>query len=243
MDTHPNIAVVHVGGDLDVTTVPRTRRLVEGLIDDGCRRIILNMAAATAIDSTGLGFVLGEIRRMRSVGGLLSITEANECVMRTLRLSRLVDFAPVSGAGGSRQVQELPASAVPLWRCVVRIDPSDLAGTRASVERHLSRVGMDSDCLFDLMLTVGEAIGNAIDHAAGECALVVLACYEDRVVIDVTDCGCGFELRAGEAVPRVDETSERGRGIRLMRLLADSVTIGRKPWGKGTLVRIVKLRR
>ena len=48
-----------------------------------------------------------------------------------------------------------------------------------------------------------EAIGNAIDHTEGECALVVLACYQDRVVVDVTDCGCGFELEPDEDTPQV----------------------------------------
>jgi anti-sigma regulatory factor (Ser/Thr protein kinase) len=56
----------------------------------------------------------------------------------------------------------------------------------------------------------------------------------------VTDCGCGFELSPDDDTPEVGEADERGRGIKLMRLLADSVSIVRRQQG-GTCVRIVKL--
>ena len=84
MEICPNIAVVRLDGDLDVTSVPRVKRFVEKLIDDGCRRIILNMSQVAVIDSAGMGLVLCEVRRMRSVGGLLSITDANERVLREI---------------------------------------------------------------------------------------------------------------------------------------------------------------
>ncbi len=59
--------------------------------------------------------------------------------------------------------------------------------------------------------------------------------YEDRVIIEVSDSGCGFdeeEIKASKI--------ERGRGIKLMRLLCDSVSITRKETGSGT-VRLTKL--
>ena len=68
--------------------------------------------------------------------------------------------------------------------------------------------------------------------------------YPDRVVVEVTDCGEGFEP-AGEGcageVGDAGATLERGRGIKLMRMLADSVEIGPKTSGEGTVVRLVKL--
>ena len=52
---------------------------------------------------------------------------------------------------------------------------------------------------------------------------------------------CGFELSEDEEPEDVGPNAERGRGIRLMRLLADSVSISRKHTGEGTVVRLVKL--
>lgn len=241
MDTNPNIALVHVDGDLDVTSVPRVKRRLEGLIDGGCRRIVLNMAQTDYVDSAGMGLLLGEVRRMRRVGGLLSITDASDMVMRALRMARLVDFIPVSGVQGRRKIQDLDPSAVARWSCCVRVDPQDLAGSRVRVGQLLERVDLAPDDLFDLTLAVGEAMGNAVDHTSGECALVTISAYEDRVLVDVTDCGDGFQIADDEDTPAVDEGAERGRGIKLMRLLADSVSICRKSTGTGTLVRIVKL--
>ena len=57
----------------------------------------------------------------------------------------------------------------------------------------------------------------------------------------MTDCGCGFELAGDEEPPETGPCAERGRGIRLMRLLADSVSIAHKSSGEGTVVRLVKL--
>ena len=242
MNVRPDIALVPLDADLDVTSVARVRDQLDRIIDGGCKRIVLNMAQASYIDSAGMGLVFREVRRMRAAGGLISITNASERVLRSLRLSRLVDFAPVSGVGARPAVQELDPSAVPLWHRVVRIDPHDLSATRSRVEELLGRVRLSPDALFDLTLAVGEAIGNAVDHSGGcDCALVALECYEDRVLVDVTDCGCGFELTDGDGTPDVSENSERGRGIRLMRLLTDSVTIERRAAGRGTRVRIVKL--
>ena len=70
--------------------------------------------------------------------------------------------------------------------------------------------------------------------------------YPDRVVVEVTDCGEGFDpLAVGDeesgASSRTAASIERGRGIKLMRMLADSVEIGPKTSGEGTVVRLVKL--
>ena len=71
--------------------------------------------------------------------------------------------------------------------------------------------------------------------------LVTVAAYPDRVVIEVSDCGCGFEVADDEELPETGAFAERGRGIRLMRLLVDSVSISLKRTGEGTVVRLVKL--
>ena len=62
--------------------------------------------------------------------------------------------------------------------------------------------------------------------------------YRDRVVIEVCDSGEGFEIAPDE---EPDESEERGRGIRLMRLLVDSVEVRRRIDARGTMVRLVKL--
>ncbi len=74
MYTQPNIAVVSVTTDLDVRGVPRVKAQIEQLIDSGCRRIVLNMSEASYIDSCGMGFIVCAVRRMKTLGGLMSLT-------------------------------------------------------------------------------------------------------------------------------------------------------------------------
>lgn len=235
-----NIALVPVEGDLDVTSVAALRQTLDTLIDNGCRRIVLNLAATSFMDSAGMGLIVRTVRRMREHGGLLSLTNVRPEVMRMLSRARIVDFVPVSGVHADIKVPTLEPGTLPLWRTSMRIDPHNLASTRKHVASLIDRMPFGPDDAFDLGLAVGEAMGNAVDHA-GDFSLVEVACYKDRAVVEVSDCGEGFDVAAKEQAAPTDPHAERGRGIALMRLLADSVTIGPKPSGSGTLVRIVKL--
>ena len=241
MTASPNIALVPVAGDVDVTTVDALRATLDALIDSGCRRIVLNMANVGFVDSAGMGLVFAEVRRMRSLGGLISLTNVNPRVMRALRISRLSDFVPVSGTEGRSEVEELDPAALPHWRRTLRIDPNHLGESRAKVEGLVSQMRLTRDEAFDLTLAVGEAMGYAVDNTDGLCSLVTVACYDDRAVVEVTDCGVGFEVRDGQEVAPESGSEERGRGIRLMRLLTDEVSIERRSGGRGTCVRIVKM--
>lgn len=241
MSSQTNIALVPLEGDLDVRSVPRVRNVVTQLVAGGCRRIVLSMASVDYVDSAGMGLLLGLVSRMHDVRGLLSITDVSSQLMRLFKRYRLVDYAPVSRAGERPVVQELDPSVRPLSCNVLRVDPDDLCGARGRINELLGRMDFTSDALFDMTLAVGEALGNAVDHTCNGGVLATVTIYPDRAVVEVSDCGCGYELDADQDPETTLDPIERGRGIKLMRLLADSVTIGLKPSGKGTVVRLVKL--
>ena len=176
---------------------------------------------------------------MRENGALLSLTNVTSRVLRALTIARVVDLIPISESCCPSTVSQLDPSVLPEWRTTLAVDCCHLDETRAHVRRLLCRMPFSSDEIFDLGLAIGEAMGNAVDHGCGT-ALVSVACYEDRAVVDVTDCGSGFELAEGEEPPESD-TDDRGRGIALMRLLSDAVTIERRASGAGTHVQSVKL--
>lgn len=236
-----NIALVTVDDDLDVRTVSTVRRGIDRLINGGCRRIVLNLAGASFVDSAGMGLILTELRRMRDLGGLLSLTNVSGPAYRALARMRMLELMPVSRAGTRREVTPLAPTELPQWRTTVRVDSSALSGAREEVASLLRRVPLSLDELFDMTLAMGEALGNAVDHTCGDGVLVTVAGYADRVCVDVADCGSGFELKADEEPPETGEFAERGRGIRLMRLLADAVSIEPKSSGEGTVVRLVKM--
>mgnify|MGYP000869326093 CR=1 FL=1 len=237
-----NIALVNVNGDLDVTTVGSVRRRIDALVAQGCRRIFLNMAGSTRVDSAGMGLILSELRRMRRLGGLLSLSNVSPSVYLALCRMRMVDYLLVSRAGARLEVDELDPSVLPCWRTTFRVDATALGGARDRVSELLGGLPLTPDEVFDMTLASGEAVGNAVDHTCEGGVLVTVAAYADRAVVDVADCGCGF-APAQEGGDPVEPSpwAERGRGIRLMRLLADSVIISSKSAGQGTVVRLVKL--
>ena len=239
MSAKTSIALVTVEGDLDVTTAPAVRRRIDRLRAEGCRRVVLNLAGARHVDSAGLGLILTELRRMRQVGGLISLINVSPDVYRALCRMRMVDYLPISQAGATREVRVLDPSVLPSWRTTFRVDAGALSGARERLSKLIEGMPFSPDEAFDLVLAAGEALGNAVDHTCGGGVLTTVAAYPDRAVIDVADCGCGFAPEDGSGEPELD--GERGRGIKLMRLLADSVTIRPKSSGEGTVVRLVKL--
>ena len=230
-----NIALVPVEGDLDVTTVPAVRRRVDRLVAGGCRRLLVNMADVGYVDSAGLGLILTELRRM------LSLINVSDQLYLALRRMRVLDFMPVRRSAARPRVTGLDPSVLPLWRMTFRVDADGLSEARERLGELLASMPFSPDEVFDMKLACGEALGNAVDHTCEGGVLATVAAYPDRAVVEVSDCGCGFQVAEDEELPEVGPYAERGRGIRLMRLLADSVTISPKSAGDGTVVRLVKL--
>ena len=70
MRAEANIATISVPGDLDVLAAPALKRSLEGLIDGGCRRVVVNMANAGYVDSAGMGAIVVMPLRVGRVEGV-----------------------------------------------------------------------------------------------------------------------------------------------------------------------------
>lgn len=249
MQTKRDILVYPLEGDLDVTAVPRLRDYFAQCIDAGCRRIVLNLAATRYVDSLGMGLILSTARRLSALGGQLSLVCVSDAVYRALCICRFVDFIPVRRSAPKPPIPALDPTVLPVWQSTMRVPATRLASARRRMEELLAHTELTPNEVFDLTLAGGEALGNAVDHTCAEGVLLTVSVYPDRVVMEVTDCGGGFELGDDEEPPCACEGAggkdgsfhERGRGIKLMRMLADSVEIRRKASGCGTVVRLVKL--
>lgn len=240
MNKVSDIVLIPIRGDLNVSNVNSIQQITDELIDRGCRRIILNMAECDYIDSCGMALIVRQTRRARKAGGILSLTNVSEQVYKILCIACLVDFIPVS-LKKKIPVPVLDPSSRPLWKKTMRVEAERLEEARGKVTKTLTRLPMSPDDIFDMTLAGGEAMGNAVDHGRCKGVFVTLTGFSDRVIMEVTDCGCGFQLEDDEEPPERMDTCERGRGIKLMRLLVDSVSIRKKDSGEGTVVKLVKL--
>jgi serine/threonine-protein kinase RsbW len=107
----------------------------------------------------------------------------------------------------------------------------------------LSRLrSFPDDVLADLKLALTEACTNSVRHAyeGGDGMVeIVYELHADRLVVEVTDTGEGFEQDAAEP-DDPEELTEGGLGIAIIRALADELEIGHRNGG-GSRLRFVKL--
>ncbi|HTV73240.1 MAG TPA: ATP-binding protein [Candidatus Acidoferrales bacterium] len=100
---------------------------------------------------------------------------------------------------------------------------------RSALREFLEQLSLSRERVADVVLAVGEATSNAIEHAyRGHDGTVWLRAVEDppgRLIIEVVDQGRW----------RLDASPERGRGLGIMRALVDDVAI--ESTREGTLVR------
>ncbi|MEU9019557.1 STAS domain-containing protein [Actinomadura sp. NPDC048394] len=61
--------IVAVSGDVDVGSSPGLRVFLLGLVEDGARRLVIDLDGATFLDSTGLGVFIGVSRRLGALNG------------------------------------------------------------------------------------------------------------------------------------------------------------------------------
>ena len=81
--------VVAVIGELDVHGAPRVRAQLIDLMRDGACDFVMDLDEVTFIDSTGLGVLIGALKRVRSMGGDLRVVATCDPTLRLLRLTGL----------------------------------------------------------------------------------------------------------------------------------------------------------
>jgi anti-sigma B factor antagonist len=86
-----NEATVVASGEIDLASSPDLRRELQALLDDGARRIVLDLGAVTFIDSSGLGVLVGVLKRINEEGdeGSLEIRGLNGPVRKVFEITGL----------------------------------------------------------------------------------------------------------------------------------------------------------
>lgn len=88
-------ALVRVVGELDVATAPRLRQEAVRLVSEDVRRIVLDLGGVDFIDSTGLGVIVGMVKRLRTHGGDLALVGGDSRVRKVFEITRVSDILPL----------------------------------------------------------------------------------------------------------------------------------------------------
>lgn len=84
-----NDCVVTVSGEVDIYTSPQLKTVLTGPDAQGCARIILDLDGVGFIDSSGLGVLVGALRRAREAGTDLLLVSSQALFARILRITGL----------------------------------------------------------------------------------------------------------------------------------------------------------
>jgi anti-sigma B factor antagonist len=82
-------AVLSVGGEIDVYTAPQLRQRLIELVEQGSQHIVVDMEQVEFLDSTGLGVLVGGLKRVRALDGSLRLVCAQERILKIFRITGL----------------------------------------------------------------------------------------------------------------------------------------------------------
>ncbi len=84
-----SIPVVDLSGDVDAYTCLKLREAILDLLQEGEFRVVISMANVDYIDSSGLGTLVGGLRRVTERKGGLAISGANPHIQKVLSITGL----------------------------------------------------------------------------------------------------------------------------------------------------------
>jgi len=91
-------ATVAVTGEVDVYTAPILRERLYGVITGGASHVVLDLQGMTFIDSTGLGVIVGTLKRLRQDGGELMLRSPGRSTRKVLELTGLANIVDIIDA-------------------------------------------------------------------------------------------------------------------------------------------------
>jgi len=81
--------IVAVGGEIDVYTAPKLRDKITELVGDGVFSIVIDMEAVEFLDSTGLGVLVGGLKKVRAHDGSLELVCTQDRLLKIFRITGL----------------------------------------------------------------------------------------------------------------------------------------------------------
>lgn len=81
--------VVEVRGEIDVYTAPVLREELTSLVDSEHTNLVVDLTQVSFMDSTGLGVLVGGLKKVRTLGGDLSLVIDQESILKVFRITAL----------------------------------------------------------------------------------------------------------------------------------------------------------
>jgi anti-sigma B factor antagonist len=83
------VSVLAVKGEVDVYTAPRLRERLVELAGEGKYRVVVDLEGVEFLDSTGLGVLVGGLKRLRSHDGDLLLVCTQSRILKVFEITGL----------------------------------------------------------------------------------------------------------------------------------------------------------
>lgn len=83
------IAVIALAGEVDVYTSPRVKQEIVNLLNSDTTRMVVDLTGVEYLDSTGLGVLIGGLKRARERDGDLKLICDNVRILRIFEITGL----------------------------------------------------------------------------------------------------------------------------------------------------------
>jgi anti-anti-sigma factor len=215
---------IKLAGELDsATSVELLNRFERAIAQPGVRRLVLDLEAVSFIDSAGMRAIIVIERAASEREVMLSISPPPPEVTDLLRLTGIADLVALSP-----RTDDVPPSTSFIERIDIELARDSSAPGRARAElRDVLRPRLPDADLATVTLLTSELVTNAVLHpgaVGGSSIGLRITSYSDRVRIEVTDAGSGFEVESLPPRPR----EAGGHGLIVVEGLSSRWGTGRR---------------
>ena len=88
-------AVVDVKGEIDVYTAPKLREKLIELVSEGSYNVVVNLEGVDFLDSTGLGVLVGALKRVKAHDGTLALVCTQDKILKIFKITGLTKVFPI----------------------------------------------------------------------------------------------------------------------------------------------------
>ena len=92
---HEGLFIITAKGEIDVWTAEALRQSLHDLQADGHPQVLVDLTGVPFVDSTGIGVLVGGLKRAREAGGSLHLVVDSPGVLKVLRITSLDQVFPV----------------------------------------------------------------------------------------------------------------------------------------------------
>lgn len=89
------VCVMALAGEVDIYTAPRLKESLVEHIESGCVDILVDLERVGFIDSSGLGVLVGGLRRVKERSGSIRLVCSRENILKIFRITGLDKVFPI----------------------------------------------------------------------------------------------------------------------------------------------------